>query len=431
MAKIYKGIILTIGKSFEPIVHSLITHEVEYAIFICTSSSRYILDKVLKSYLIPPSKYRIFEMEDAPDQIGKLTSYFYSGFRWLRDKKLLKPEDMITDPTPGRKWMSTGAIMMASYLGLDMAYTDVVYKNGKPDKNSMNIVSLGNAYDQTGFLEVEKGIFYFNNYEFSIASEIFKTIKPSSSDLKDLYEGLSKISEGFHKWDLFKQYKEDISNDFLLGREYIERTLYSRESNKELENFLEDIKIKEKIAKDLLFCEKPNLKQIIDLLLNAERRISQGKFDDGLARLYRTLETIEQYYLFKELSKNSKKFDTSDPDYMLIPKQVMQKFKKFYTSFPKKIGLWDGFILLKCLDHKIGNNVIQIKKGRAMTRFDGIIKARNNSILAHGFNPIKSEDTNRFFRLVKQLFIKEIEEIDFEKLTTELRIPKLPAFYKK
>jgi len=48
---------------------------------------------------------------------------------------------------------------------------------------------------------------------------------------------------------------------------------------------------------------------IADILNNARRRMKEGKYDDAMARLYRTVELIAQYRL-----KMKYEIDTSDVD---------------------------------------------------------------------------------------------------------------------
>ena len=425
MTKACKGITLTIGESLSPIIYSLRHYQAEYAVFICTDESRHMLDQVLEEYPIPPSKYKVFEVQDDPGQIGRLIHSYYSAFRWLRDYVGLASEEIVTDPTPGRKWMSTGATMIASYLGLNITYVDVKYKQGRPDPTTMKVIPLGNAYDQTGFLETEKAREYFNKSEFKLAWDILKQITPSTSPLKDLYEGLTKIIEAFYKWDLFTHYKEDISKDFSEGRECLERYLHTEKEKGGLNDFLEKVKQKEQLAKALLESARPNLEQVIDLLLNADRRISQGKYDDATARLYRTLELIEQYYL-KDIIGN-----TSKPSYKKLDNALRQRFREIKVQLPSKIALEDGYLLLKLLKHQAGEEVIlKIKDKKVINRFGDVTKARNDSILAHGFEPISEKDAKRFSAKVQDLLRKLIGG-KFEKLRRNLAFPEFPALFTK
>ncbi|MBD2028255.1 hypothetical protein, partial [Leptolyngbya sp. FACHB-711] len=168
-----KGLILTVGTTHEPIVYSLRKLQPNYVAFIYTPGSSETLDKVLEAFPITPSCLWQQSVQDDPEQIGRLVQKLYSAFCWLKDEKQVQLSHIYTDPTPGRKWMSAGATMISSFLGLQMFYTDAKYSGGRLDPATMRLVPLGNAYDQTGFIEAENARKLFNQFNFSAAGEMF------------------------------------------------------------------------------------------------------------------------------------------------------------------------------------------------------------------------------------------------------------------
>lgn len=115
-----------------------------------------------------------------------------------------------------------------------------------------------------------------------------------------------------------------------------------------------------------------------DLLLNAQRRAAQERYDDAVARLYRALELLVQVRL-----KLSYQIETGNVDTNKIPEASR-------AAFPdKKIGLERAYNLLLALSQDDPLSQLYAAEGKGT--MDAVTK-RNNSILAHGFRPVSQED---------------------------------------
>ena len=429
MSKICDGLIISIGKTWEPIVYSLKELKPKFVAFLCTPDSCSTLDKVLIEYPMSPSHYRIFLVADDPQAIGEMVNKFYEAYRWQRQEKGLEPSSITIDPTPGRKWMSSAVTMLASYLGANMAYIDVSFKEGSPDPSTMRIVNLGNAYDQTGFLETERGIQFFNSGAWENAKDTFEKIQSHDSSLNDLATGLAKLSELMKKWDLFLHYKEDLSYEFAEVLKYLKRAAFSDPSRRfVIRNLIFEIERFQKMATQMYAETRPNLYMILDLFLNAERCIWKGRYDDGVARLYRVLEALAQYYLKKDYNLN-----TSSPDFSAVKQDVVKKFQNYKSGkLPDKIGLEDDYVFLHLAGHpQLANEIIKgVVGGRAKNIFYKYIHGRNNSILAHGFEPIEKGLAEDFLKKTEELLIKVLKE-KYHEFKDELKFPYISSMFGK
>ena len=137
------ALIITVGTSPEPVIYSLKRLQPDMVVYLCTGNeagkkngSVEYLDTISKEYTISPSKMKCLEVQDSPSCIGDLCLKFYEGYRWLRNAGY-PDEQIVCDPTAGRKWMSAAATMVASQLGLDMFYVDAKWDKGKVAENSM------------------------------------------------------------------------------------------------------------------------------------------------------------------------------------------------------------------------------------------------------------------------------------------------------
>ena len=139
---------------------------------------------------------------------------------------------------------------------------------------------------------------------------------------------------------------------------------------------------------------KPSFELVEDLWLNANRRANLGAYDDAIARLYRLYEAVVQARLYKY-----HKIETGCIDYKKLPCSLKLKFQKKRCPNKKcrekphknrccSLGLNDALIFLKHLD--ADDELVKAWPERPPKwRTD-----RNKSILAHGYNPLKSNDWN-------------------------------------
>jgi CRISPR-associated protein (TIGR02710 family) len=417
-----KGLILTLGLSPEPLVYAINNYNATHIVFIGTPESiDKSLDKIIEETNLRPSKFRTHSIEDSPGNIGVLVSKFHEGYLWLKSCSILN-ESIIADPTGGRKWMSSGATIAASFLGLNMIYIDAKFDQGKPVLDSMNIVPLGNAYDQTGFIAAEQGRIAFNSSSFETATTYFSDIRPSSSHRSEFFKGIARISNTLAKWDRFEHYDNKISDELHESSKMLDRSLKSGNGTPELVIFLEGIeKLKEGIS------ELEGQSQlipgfIIDIFQNAKRRFILNRYDDCVGRLYRTLEAISQYFLLKEFD-----IQADNPDYSKMNPEALQLYKNDPNlgELPLKLDLKRSFILLFLHDHQLGKSLIRQSKKGFNFELEGLLNDRNSSILAHGFKPVGREKSEKFMIKIEAV-LKTNFGNEFEEWNTILTVPKLP-----
>jgi hypothetical protein len=102
-----RGLILTVGESPEPIEFSLKQATPTYVCFLCTQQSRGHLDRVVTMADLAPSRFQVFGVEDKPSEAARLAHQVVEAHRWL-EARGLRHDEIVLDPTAGRKWMSAG-----------------------------------------------------------------------------------------------------------------------------------------------------------------------------------------------------------------------------------------------------------------------------------------------------------------------------------
>lgn len=159
-----------------------------------------------------------------------------------------------------------------------------------------------------------------------------------------------------------------------------------------------------------------NLKKyymLASILNNARRREDENKFDDAVARLYRSLELIAQIRLSKEYGIDSSNVDIDvlrqnnvDEDYL----------SEIHISDEIKFGLTADYELLAQLNDDLGDFYLKNKK-----QIRNILKFRNNSILAHGFDSCSKKEYDEFSVIV--LKAANLLHKDMEKFIEETKFP--------
>lgn len=122
---------------------------------------------------------------------------------------------------------------------------------------------------------------------------------------------------------------------------------------------------------------------LFDLWLNAQRRASQGRFDDAVARLYRLIEWTAQWLIRSKLCA-----DTGDFPSHLLPADVDARPDDRGKRKLASSAAW-----------QVVNAHVQGPARDLVARYGGefrdLLAIRNKSILAHGFDPVPRSSWER------------------------------------
>jgi CRISPR-associated protein (TIGR02710 family) len=130
-----------------------------------------------------------------------------------------------------------------------------------------------------------------------------------------------------------------------------------------------------------------------DLLLNAERRAVQERYDDAVGRLYRALELLAQIRLQQAYG-----IKTGDVDVQKLPTVLQQEYEQKRSPERKKVqlALRNSYVLLSQLDADPLGQLYQEHDGNLFNA----LQTRNNSLFAHGFQPITASDYQKFSQVI-------------------------------
>lgn len=153
--------------------------------------------------------------------------------------------------------------------------------------------------------------------------------------------------------------------------------------------------------------------RLLDLWLNAQRRAVQGRYDDAVARAYRLLEWTAQWLL-----RTRAGIDTSD-----VPSDKVPEGMALRPSREGRLqaGLYEAWRLAAFHLEGVPRDFARTEDKRLLDH----LKARNASILAHGYLPIDAETWRRFHGWMEQAFIPMLRQAAGE-AGVRMEPPQLP-----
>lgn len=286
-------------------------------------------------------------------------------------KKEMSNPEIIMDYTSGTKTMTAAIVVLSILYHLKLSLVggkrslDSVVQSGTENIQTQNPYR---AYDK---LLIGKLIESINTCRFNTARQYLIQLVDFPPEKKDYYE---HIIGGYDAWDKFDH-----------NRAFDElRKITKNQDPGGL------FKANKEFLGKLLNIEDPTSKSefyIADLVNNARRRVEEGKYDDAVARLYRTIELIEQYLLKRLYNIQTDKVDLNILSEKGVPQEYINDLKALQDEQGRiKIGLKRGYEILEKLGNGIG------KKYMGDSRLQDLLRKRNESILAHGTKPVTMAD---------------------------------------
>lgn len=355
---------------------------------VCVVVSQEVVEAVvLKGAELKGEGLRVlYRMVDDPMEISDAFSEFelalsdLEGLGYGRDEVLL-------DATGGTTPMRIGAALGAMTRGLSMVHQRVPqrYVDGRWERDlsrGVEVVAMENPLEATGLLREGQGVELFNRRDYGAAALVFGDVaeKVSGAERGHYYRGLALLSEGYAAWDVadygtalerLRAAREE------LGVELSEAALAERAE--ELVGW---------ISSHLPFLGRLrgrlSAENVADMLENARRRITdQGRYDDGVARLYRCVEMHHQ----RRLAERGVRWEK-------LEEGVRERFleEAGLKELPEVLGLRHARVLDRILS---GEDV----EDEAVLR--DLLQKRNRSILAHGMEPVGEKTALRFLDYVE------------------------------
>lgn len=404
-----------VGKYVESAIYaSMKTNNPNFVAFIVSPDSKGTLDRPVQQHdgrLRDICECEEFEMNDPEDIDDVFMSCEKALFGLF--KKEFSASEIVVDITSGTKVMSAAITALAilyrlysiTYVGGGLRGEGGIVVQGTEKPKELKPLRILYKHELDAIRS------FFSKYQFYTCDIMLDDLIKRFKDLGEESESINdikKIINGFISWERFdhkkaREYFSDVKHhDVGIQKEYLEKIIVDR---------------KTEAAKYPSLKGKVSTKHlIIDLFQNAERRADEGNFDDAVARLYRCMEMVGQYALLQY------GIVSSDVDLKKLQDKItdaqFQKLREKHKDCDKiKIGLVEDFELLSELDNNDSVAITYNKRSEDLKKY---LNFRNESILAHGINPIDKEHYTKMKEIVHDIVKSVVHDVD-EKLNEIVR----------
>lgn len=402
MARIKTALLMTVGTGIggqvatEDLAHAILfsidNSNPDIVIFFGSEKSKKTVESVKEQYLNEfEEEFDYFEFIHL-EQIDDFKIYFEAFKRKIQE---LDGYKIIIDYTSGTKTMTMSAAFASMLYRKNLYFVGGEREDGAVIRGTEKIISQ-NLYPIYDDLMISKIKELFNTNRFDAGKSLLEDITKAK---KDTYANLFDAYYYFDNVDYNKANKYFITKEFIAEWPELKKQFSLN-------------------AKALYHLNKEDSAMrpfyiLGSLINNARRRAEETKYDDAIARLYRSLELIAQIKL------NEYGIDTSDVELDILNKHgVEQEFKPDFSG-KIKLSLVQDYELLNNLGDDLGEFYIKNKD-----EFLATISSRNNSILAHGLNSQTEKQYVKFRDLILKfasvlnpemdVYIHETEFPEFE-----------------
>jgi CRISPR-associated protein (TIGR02710 family) len=273
------------------------------------------------------------------------------------------------DYTSGTKAIAGALTILGTiYEANTLSYITGKRKGGivQPGTEELSIIQPYFAITEQ---KIKTAIQFFNQNQFNAAITILTRIEKTTTDPKitTRTKPLLNLAKAYELWNKFQH-----QNAF----QTIKKTK------------MEELNLNKRFLGQLLNAKEPEPYYIADLINNAKRRgTEEKKYDDAVARLYRTIELVAQHQLKRKYNIDPSAAKPTD-----IPEELYKKWNINPTTQKIKIGLEKAYELLNAKNYPVGTKFMQDKK------LKDLLSKRNTSILAHNLKPVTQKTYTELYK---------------------------------
>lgn len=250
-----------------------------------------------------------------------------------------------------------------------------------------------NPWNALGYQAIEDACLLFDRHAFVPAAKLLDDARNAADDhaVKRCLSTFHQLCEGYGLWDRF-QHKNAVQRfaNVLKNIADLQQALGGSRSEALIRNVKRHHDLLRKIVD-----EPRSLVMVADLVANAGRRRDEGRCDDAVARLYRAIESLAQHALAERHEIPS----TDDVALNRIPDSLRDAWAP-PEGETVRVGLQDAYTLLDQFGDQAGKAFKELGLHDPQC---SPLTARNQSILAHGFQPVSEKVFNQLFDAVMKL----------------------------
>lgn len=328
----------------------------------------------------------------------------------------LPRKQILVDLTAGTKVMSVGLAKAAYVLDLGTIYIESDYEQNqnRPKPGTQRLIDPPDPYEVFGDLEAEEAARAFNAHDYVSAARIYADLARRVPEPdRATYAALEQLAVAYTQWEAFDLQAAAQTLQSLLSKPLPEKLMHHHNvlqaQQTALARLVQTISAMAQPARALVTLQ--NLDAVLPLLgslhANALRREAQQRYDTAALLRYRCLELMSQHRLAThgvlaeepDLDTLKKRVSNLDQRYRQIERATGLRERGLQPNRDgtySSITLLNGYLLLAALNDPLLKYVKPIDIRHRL-------RARNQSILAHGFRQITEAEYRDFVEVVEQL----------------------------
>jgi CRISPR-associated protein (TIGR02710 family) len=405
-------LICSVGGTPDPIVVSLISWQPERIIFLASEQTASDVEtKVLplaceSDVKVSAGSFDVLKVTDAQDL--KLCIETWRPLSEEVTKWINRGNDfaVVVDFTGGTKCMTAGLALLAHRWQCKFSYVG----GSERTKDGVGIVLSGreqirhalNPWNALGRTTAEDALLLFNRSFFAAAvSHLDDAVRKITEDsAKRELATLKVLAEAYAAWDRF-DHKTAVTQLKIVRKNKNDLLALLGHSSKQ--SLTEHVDRNLEMLCDLIDDTTKRDRMVVDLLANAKRRADEGRHDDAVARIYRAVEALAQNRLSAGHQIESDRVPVARLEGELQRKSALAR-----DDGTVALGLQDCYALLHQLEDDLGKRFVELGWGDPQR---SPLMARNQSILAHGFEPVMLKVFQKLFEGALQLAGLKYEDL--------------------
>lgn len=425
-----RTLVVTVGGSPEPIRTAIESLEPDRVVFLCSGGkfgSRPQVDgegtpcEVRRDGEVVekrPSLVRQLDLQDFqvevvedPDDVAG----WYSMVRRVLDRLLDEDgAEVLVDYTGGTKTMSAALVTGALDRGVPLHLTSRARTN-------LVKVDFGQSTErlETGVIHAERALRvqlpeFLEAFDYPGAVRLLKELATRGhvrGPHRDEARLLQDVCRALEAWDRFDHGEAllYLEQEQQKRHSWVRDNLWLRATN------LVAARAELEDRESTLRSQHHGYEPVWDLLLNADRRAVQGRYDDAVGRLYRALELLAQIRLRKAHGLR-----TAGVTPEALPESVRAEVMRDKNPEPKtgtvRLGLFDAWrVLAGFPGDPMGQRFVPLAGDLQQA-----LEVRNYSLFAHGFQPITSDQWRRFHKTVAGFMTNALRDVVKQDLPPQL-----------
>ena len=392
-------LIVSLGTSPEPIINAISSLRPDRVLFVCSEISRDQLTIVRsqvpladfdeeRDVIVLQQRLSPKQGEEVINELDQLDCVYLRASQMIQQVRREQPGCEVTvDYTGGTKTMTTGLAMAAIDAGgvkLNITTSDR-QKNQTTLSGYSAPVPVNTSAIQARRLEQFELPALLKRFDYEAARQAVRRVLELPNAQPNSTRKLRRLEELLVALDAWDRFDHKTAVEVLLSlkdRRLDSLLLFPLKRVIASRSWLDPLVNEQKWPK----MNGHGLEAVEDLLLNAERRAAQRRYDDAVGRLYRATELTAQLLLRNGVTNQvgPSGLMTDAINIELLPTDLKETYRaKEGLDGKVKLGLTASYELLAQLNHPIGC-IWQEQKYRIIDQ----LKIRNNSLFAHGFQPI-------------------------------------------